>query len=104
MSSDIPCIDCSVPLDLNNLLHQIGTEVASKWYQLGIAVGISEEMLNKCSNRTPEEAVVEVLDYWIRNQKPSWEDVAEALNEVGLANSVTVCQGEKVVRLEHTQF
>ena len=98
MTSDIPHIDCSVPLDLNNLLHQIGTEVASKWYQLGIAVGISEEMLDECSNRTPEEAVVEVLDYWIRNHKPSWEDVAETLNEVGLANSVTVCQGKKVVR------
>ena len=96
MSSDIPRIDCSVLLDLNNLLHQIGTEVASKWYQLGIAVGISEEMLDECSNCSPEEAVVEVLDYWIRNHKPSWEDVAEALNEVGLhelANSLY--QGEK---------
>ena len=35
----------SVPLDLDNLLNQIGSEVASKWYQLGIAIGISEEML-----------------------------------------------------------
>ena len=96
MSSDIPRIDCSVPLDLNNLLRQIGTEIASKWRQLGKAVGISEEMLDECSNCSPEEAVVEVLDYWIRNQKPSWEDVAEALNEVGLhelANSLH--QGEK---------
>ena len=85
-----------MPLDLNNLLHQIGTEVASKWYQLGIAVGISEEMLDESSNRSPEEAIIEVLDYWIRNHKPSWEDVAEALSEVGLhelANSLH--QGEK---------
>ena len=91
MSSDIPRIDCSVPLDLNNLLHQIGTEIASKWYQLGIAVGISEEMLDECSNHSSEEAIIEVLDYWIRNQKPSWEDVAEVMYEVGLhelANSL----------------
>ncbi|MCG8626123.1 MAG: hypothetical protein MJE68_29510 [Proteobacteria bacterium] len=76
--------DSSLPLDLNNLLDQIGEEVASEWYQLGRAVGISEEMLDECSNRSPQEAVVEVLDYWIRNHNPSWEDVSEMLNEVGL--------------------
>ena len=82
--------DSSLPLDLNNLLDQIGEEVASEWYQFGRAIGISEEMLDKCSNRSPQEAVVEVLDYWIRNHNPSWEDVPEMLNEVGfreLANS-----------------
>ena len=71
-------------MDLDSLLNQIGLEVAPKWYQLGIAVGISEEMLDECSNRTPQEAVVEVLDYWIRNHQPSWEDVAEVLNDIGL--------------------
>ena len=88
-------------MDLNNLLHQIGTEVACKWYQLGIAVGISEEMLDECSNHSPEEAVVEVLDYWIRNHKPSWDDVAEVLNQIRLhelANNLPN-QGEKIVRL-----
>ena len=76
--------DSSLPLDLNYLLDQIGEEVASEWYQLGRAVGIREEMLDECSNRSPQEAVVEVLDYWIRNHNPSWEDVPEMLNEVGL--------------------
>ena len=46
--------DSSLPLDLNNLLDQIGEEVASEWYQLGRAVGISEEMLDECSNRSPQ--------------------------------------------------
>ena len=72
------------PLDLNNLLDQIGSKVAPKWYELGITVSISEEMLDKCSNHSPREAVVEVLDYWIRNHNPSWEDIAEALNKIGL--------------------
>ena len=86
--------DSSLPLDLNNLLDQIGKEVASEWYQLGIAVGISEEMLDECSNRSPQEAIVEVLDYWIRNHKPSWEDVAETLNEIGLCEQAnSLCQG-----------
>ena len=81
-----------MPLDLNNLLDQIGAEVASEWYQLGRAIGIREELLDECSNRSPQEAVVEVLDYWIRNHNnPSWENVAETLNEIGLyelANSL----------------
>jgi hypothetical protein len=80
-----------LPLDLNNLLDLIGLDVASEWYQLGRAVGISEEMLDECSNRSPQEAVVEVLDHWIRNHKLSWDDVADVLNEIGLhelANSL----------------
>ena len=69
---------------MNHLLLQVGAKVASKWYQLGIAIGISEELLDECSNRSPKEAIVEVLDYWIRNRKPSREDVAGALNQIGL--------------------
>ena len=81
----IPITDSKMPpLDLNKLLNQIGLKVAPKWYQLGIAIGISEEMLDECSNHSPQEAVVEVLDYWIRNHNPLWEDIAEALNEIGL--------------------
>ena len=80
----ISTIDSSVPFDLNHLLLQVGAKVVSKWYQLGIAIGISEELLDECSNRSPKEAIVEVLDYWIRNRKPSREDVAGALNQIGL--------------------
>ena len=90
-------------LDLNNLLNQIGSEVASGWYQLGIAVGISKEMLDECSNHAPQEAVIEVLDYWIRNSNPSWEDVAETLNEIGLhelANSLS--QGQRTILLYYS--
>lgn len=74
------------PLDLNDLLLQSCTEsLAPKWYQLGIAVGVSEEMLDQCSNRPPEEAVIDVLGYWMKNYyKPSWEDFVEVLKEIGL--------------------
>ena len=88
-----------MPLDLNNLLNHIGSEIASKWYQLGMAVGISEEILDECSNHTPQEAVVEVLNHWIRTHKPSWEDVAEPLNDIGLHElAKSLHQGEKTIR------
>ena len=69
---------------MNDLLLLSGTNLAQKWYQLGITVGVSEEMLDECSNRPPEEAVIEVLDYWIKNCKPSWEDFSGVLKEIGL--------------------
>lgn len=82
----------SFKLDFNDLLLQFGSKLASKWYQLGKAVGIGEEMLDECSNSPPEEAIVDILDYWIKNHiKPSWENVTEVLNEIGfneLANNL----------------
>ena len=86
MLIDQNLINTIAPLDLNNLLLQFCTEsLAPKWYQLGIAVGISEEMLDQYSNRPPEEAVIDVLGYWMKNYyKPSWEDFIEVLKEIGL--------------------
>ena len=58
---------------------------------MGKAVGISEEMLDGYSNSPPEEAIIEILDYWMKNFRPSWKDVTEMLDEIGLkelANNV----------------
>ena len=79
-------------MDLNNLLLRFGTKLASRWYQLGIAVGISEEVLDECSNHAPQEAVGEVLDYWMKNNhdKSSWEEFVAILDKIGfhgLANN-----------------
>jgi hypothetical protein len=53
---------------------------------LGIAIGVSEEVLDQLiSNRPPEEAVIDILGYWMKNYyKPSCEDFAEVLKEIGL--------------------
>lgn len=58
-----------------------------KWYQFGQAVGIAEDVLVKCFEYPPEECIVEVLDYWLRNfgpSRPTWRDVAKALRDTGL--------------------
>lgn len=60
--------------------------MTSKWYQFGLAVGIGKEILDKYSDCTQEEGIVEVMDYWLRNHpnQLTWKDVAEALKKIDL--------------------
>ena len=75
-------------MDLDSLLINLRSEVTPKWHQFGVAVGISEEILKKYSNYPPEECVVEVFDYWLRNyhttSNPTWKDVANILKKIEL--------------------
>ena len=60
--------------------------MTSKWDQFAAAIGVSETMMNDLSNYGSEERMVELLDYWLRNQpnKPSWREVAKVLEEIHL--------------------
>ena len=80
-------------LNLDTLLIQIRGAVTSHWYQLGQALEVSKDVLDRCSNYPPEESIVEVLDQWLRNFPgcPTWRDVANALRRIGiqqLANDI----------------
>ena len=72
-------------LNLDNLLIQIRQEVAPKWYQFGLAIGIRKEILDEFSNFPPEECIVEVSDLWLRTSENTviWTDVANVLKEIG---------------------
>ena len=73
-------------IDLDMLLIQLRPQVSPKWYQFGLAVGISKEVMDKYSDHPDEECLVEVLDCWLRNHgnKPTWKEVADALREIDL--------------------
>ena len=73
-------------LNLDTLLIQVRGAVTPHWYQLGQALEVSKDVLDKCSNYPPEESIVEVLDQWLRNfpGRPTWRDVANALRRIGL--------------------
>ena len=49
-----------------------------------MAAGVPVDTLNKYFNCTPEESIVEVLDYWLRQGGKTWRDVADVLNEIHL--------------------
>ena len=71
-------------LNLNTLLIQVRCQVTPLWYEFGVAAGVSMDTLNKCLNCTPEESIVEVLDYWLRQGKKTWQDVARVLSKIHL--------------------
>jgi hypothetical protein len=59
------------------------------WYQLGEALGIEKAILEKFTTYSPEESIIEMLDYWLRNHsgKPTWKEVADALRKIHLHES-----------------
>ena len=79
-------IDIDDSLNLDTLLIQIRRAVTSRWYQLGKALEVDKDVLERCTNYPPEENIVEILDQWLRNfpGRPTWRDVANALRKIGL--------------------
>ena len=76
-------------VDLDSLLIQLRSQVTPKWKEFGLVLGIATEVLDKYSSYSPDECIVEVLDYWLRNHhtsrtKPTWRDIAKALKEIEL--------------------
>ena len=73
-------------LNLDTLLIQLQGAATSQWCQLGEALQVNKDVLDRCSNHPPEESIVEILDHWLRNfpGHPTWRDVANALRYIGL--------------------
>ena len=82
--------DCTVhcqPLNLDTLLIALHSQATPKWYQFGLALGVQEDILKRCAQCSDEEAIVEMLDHWLRAEhapKLTWEDVGRALSDIGL--------------------
>ena len=76
------------PVNLDSLLVQLRPQVGPKWYQFGEAAGIENDALDKFVEQcAPEECIVELFDYWLRNsvENPTWRDIAKILKTIGLA-------------------
>ena len=67
------------------MLIQIKATVTSKWYQLGEALGVNKESLERYSTHPLEESIIEMLDQWLRSgpQRRTWRDVSNALRKIG---------------------
>ena len=69
---------------MDNLLIQLCSEVTPYWYQFGTIVGIDKDTLKKYLTFPPDECIIEVLDYWLRNHHDGKPDVAVVLKEMKL--------------------
>ena len=82
----------SIQLTLNNLLIKLEGHVSSHWYKFGLAIGIPEDILEQLQDYSDKDALVEILDYWLKNHssgQPTWKDVATALENAGF-NDINV--------------
>ena len=73
------------------MLIHIKRDATQVWYQLGDALGIKKAILDKFTTCSPEEAIIEMLDYWLRSHtgKPTWKEVADALRKIHLRESAS---------------
>ena len=79
--------DKSLCVNLDTLLIQLRQQVTTKWYQFGVRAGIHRDVLDNFAKQcSPNDCIVEMLDYWLRNSKqpPTWKDVARILKEINL--------------------
>ena len=60
--------------------------MTQKWYEFGKAIGIETELLDRYTECTPDQSIVEVCDYWFRSHtgQPTWREVANALKKIRL--------------------
>ena len=82
-----PVMNVPLPvLNLDSLLSKLQPQVASKWWLLGIAVGMPKEMLYDLSNCSKEEGLEKVIEYWLKTREGdlTWREVAEKMREIRL--------------------
>ena len=77
-------------------MNQIRSQVTPKWYQFGLAIGVSKVKLDEFANLPPEESIVEMLNYWLQTRETAatWRDVADALKRTEL-----YLLAEKVIKI-----
>ena len=72
-------------LSVKNLSSELST--VSKWYQLGIRLGLQPSQLHKIEQEVPtdiERRKVEVVNVWLQsNPGASWRHIVTALREMG---------------------
>ena len=74
------------PLNLDNLLIQIRDEVTPHWYELGVSIGVPQDVMENWSEYPADQCIVEVVDYWLVHchGQMTWERVADTMKDIKL--------------------
>ena len=91
-------------VNLDNILIQLRSQVTPVWYQFGEAAGIGKDVLDSFAKQcSPEDCIVEMLDYWLRKhvRQPTWIDIANILK---LINLPQLAAGIERVHITGTEF
>ena len=69
---------------MESLLVYLRGRVTFQWYKFGVALGTPTKNLEHFADLSEEAALVEVLDFWLKNHptQPTWQEVANALQDI----------------------
>ena len=71
---------------MDTVLVQLKPSIGERWQELGMALGIANNLLKEFELYTPEQRLIEVVDYWLVQHvgKPTWAELGDACSRVGL--------------------
>ena len=85
-------------MDLDSLLLKLRHNINTKlWYQFGQEIGVPTEFLEQIKAYPDDQCMIEVSDHWLRNHpdKPTWQEVEDAITNVGPIQTNTDVPGEQ---------
>ena len=68
--------------DIKTILEELANEASSKWYQIGIQLDVSLDLLNTTRQQNSSDDMAKlccVLVPWLKSGKGSWEALCKAL-------------------------
>ena len=68
--------------DIKTILEELANEAASKWYQIGIQLEVSLDLLNTLRQQNSSDDTTKlccVLVPWLKSGQASWEALCRAL-------------------------
>lgn len=75
-------------------MKKIGDQVKSEWYEFGVAIGITKDVLDQLSGED-KQCLTQVLKYWLKNHQgqPTWQEVKDAQQRIKMKPELTSNEG-----------
>ena len=78
------CVHSTDPPTLSDLIEHVGSSCSTKWYNLGLRLGVNTHTLDQIEEdcqRKSNEACRKMFQAWLREKRSgTWNDVISALN------------------------
>ena len=85
---------------LTDLIEHVGSFVSTKWYNLGLRLGVSDSILDSIEHdvRDCNSACRKMFQAWLRdNRKRSWNDVITALKSKSVGENGVAEKSEEMI-------
>jgi len=95
------CVHSTDPPTLPDLIEHVGSSCSTKWYYLGLRLGVNTHTLDQIEEdcqRKSNEACRKMLQAWLREKRSgTWNDVISALNSRSVNEGGVAEELEKII-------